>query len=309
LERFVFNVTNRCNFKCKMCFRGKSTAADLTCEDVEKVVGLLKRMGVKTIALTGGEPILSPRFEEVLKLTVKHGFGVGIVTNGWFYDDYVSLLERYRKDVHYIALSLDGHTAEVHDAVRRKGSFDRAVRAMEVFRDRGYKLHIGHILNRHNYPYLTDFCKFVAPHKPVLCLGRVIKTEANGSVQLTGEQESTLHAKIVMLFRMYKGMIFPTSSIGMSRELLFCTNFLTMEDITLRFDGKVVFCCDSPIEGPGPVLGDVRRERIDEIIPRFGRKLGEILSGRIEALAEGKRATNNNCDFCSRVLSGLGEAQ
>jgi MoaA/NifB/PqqE/SkfB family radical SAM enzyme len=309
MERFVFNLTNRCNFRCTTCFRGDVPVEDLSCTDVSRIIPVLARMGVKTIALTGGEPILSPCFEDVLKLIVKHGFGAGVVTNGWLYRDYASILDRYRQSIRYIALSLDGHTAALHDAVRKAGSFDRVMAAMRVFGDKGYKIHVGHILNRHNYSHMMDLCELLKPFHSVVCMGRVIKTKTNTSVQLTPEQESTLRARIHVLFQKYGGMISPTSSIGMSNQPLFCTNFFTMEDVTLRFDGKIVFCCDAPIEGPGPVLGDIRQESVDDIVPRFGRKLGQILSERLKACAEGKPETRNNCDFCSGVLSRLAGAE
>ncbi len=119
----MFNITNRCNFSCKTCLREKSSNQDLPLETIEKVIPTLRTLGVQHIALTGGEPIMHPEFENVLDIITAADIKISLVTNSWLYEKYLTCLEKHRDHVYYVAISLDGHNAELHDKNRIKRSF------------------------------------------------------------------------------------------------------------------------------------------------------------------------------------------
>src|SRR5262249_47464925 len=122
---FVLNITNRCNFKCGHCFREEASKEDLPLDTIEACLPTLRALGVQTLALTGGEPILHPRFPRVVELLARGGFRIGCVTNGWYTPRYLAAFEPHKDRIGYVALSLDGHDAEDHDRLRvQKGSFD-----------------------------------------------------------------------------------------------------------------------------------------------------------------------------------------
>ena len=70
-------------------------------------------------------------FLELVEYTVSRDMGVMINTNGWFVDaDMANRLKEI--GVFHVRVSIDGATANIHDSIRGgKGSFDRAVRAVE----------------------------------------------------------------------------------------------------------------------------------------------------------------------------------
>src|SRR5437763_5405860 len=57
------SVTDRCNFRCQYCMPAEGLpwlerAEILSFEEIARLVGLLARMGVASVRLTGGEPLV-----------------------------------------------------------------------------------------------------------------------------------------------------------------------------------------------------------------------------------------------------------
>lgn len=63
-------LTTDCNYKCKYCFaegeKDKNKRV-LDLEDLKKILLISKEFGITNIKLTGGEPLLYPKLEELLK--------------------------------------------------------------------------------------------------------------------------------------------------------------------------------------------------------------------------------------------------
>jgi MoaA/NifB/PqqE/SkfB family radical SAM enzyme len=305
MEKLVVNVTNRCNFKCGHCFREGATAEDLDIGLVESAIPDFQRVGIQQVNLTGGEPILHPRFADLLELFTRHGFRLGVVTNGWLADRYLETLAPYRPYVEFVAVSLDSHLRSEHDRLRRKGSFDRTVRAIDRFTAAGYAVPISHIVSTRTVDQLMAFGAFVKP-KPrsvEVNLGRVVSTPGNGDWQLDAAGLRRLRIAAGLLRRQLGPRLRFTASLGLSRSLGFCGNFSSMDSVSLRFDGAVLFCCDSIASNRGAVLGNLRDEPFPRILARFGDALRPILTRRLAAIVEGRAGTCNDCDFCNATLA------
>jgi MoaA/NifB/PqqE/SkfB family radical SAM enzyme len=86
-------------------------------------------MGITAVVFTGGEPILHPEFERILEVSAASDLKISFVTNGWHFDRVWPSILTHREAITHVAFSLDGATAETHDAWRGSGSFERVVRA------------------------------------------------------------------------------------------------------------------------------------------------------------------------------------
>ena len=63
-------LTTECNYKCKYCFTEGEKDKEkrfLDIEDLKKILLISKEFGITNIKLTGGEPLLYPDIEELLK--------------------------------------------------------------------------------------------------------------------------------------------------------------------------------------------------------------------------------------------------
>jgi len=81
------SLTDRCNFVCPYC-RGEKFCTpkgfEITDDHIGRVVKVFSEYGLKTVRLTGGEPLLRPDIVEVVKRISLYGVEIALTTNGFF---------------------------------------------------------------------------------------------------------------------------------------------------------------------------------------------------------------------------------
>ena len=139
-------VTSRCNLECVHCFSSTEdqTVNELSVEEVESVLDQLEKLGVQQVRLNGGEPLLHPRIDEILKALRHRRLRKVILTNGTLLDEEKTRLLKQSSVTPTV--SLDDSYANGHDLFRGvKGSFERTIEALEL-------------LNRHEVQYGINCC-------------------------------------------------------------------------------------------------------------------------------------------------------
>lgn len=105
-------------------------------------------MGLAHLVITGGEPLMFPDFDALVKAIDPQKFYITSDTNGWYLDHQKA---RHLKKIGLdkIQLSLDSLSASEHDAFRRMpGSHERAVRAIEASQDAGLNIILATVVTR-----------------------------------------------------------------------------------------------------------------------------------------------------------------
>ena len=123
LETLRVSVTDRCNFRCVYCMPKGAFGRDhvflerrelLTLEEIARVAGVFAGLGVRTVRLTGGEPLLRRNLEHlVAMLAAIPGLDVALTTNGALLADKAQALAH--AGLRRVNVSLDS----VDDAVFR----------------------------------------------------------------------------------------------------------------------------------------------------------------------------------------------
>jgi mycofactocin radical SAM maturase len=114
-------------------------------------------MQVFYVNIGGGEPTVRPDFWEMVDYATAHHVGVKFSTNGVRITPEVAT-RLASSDYVDVQISLDGATAEVNDAVRGRGSFAMAIRALENLADAGFAdAKISVVVTRHNVGQLDAF--------------------------------------------------------------------------------------------------------------------------------------------------------
>ena len=158
----LVHLTGACQCACPMCYQRVGTFTRRGCDpmDIELFEALLRQAGSflrrPLIHLYGGEPLLHPRFPEVLTLLSQHGFQATINTNGELLLPYASVLAK--GPVRMINVSLDA-MGTAHDELRRRpGLFDQALQGMRALRarDGGISLNVNYVVNSRNARTLWD---------------------------------------------------------------------------------------------------------------------------------------------------------
>lgn len=166
IRQLFLYVTDRCGLRCEQCLY-KTTLAnrELKFEDAVSFAEDFYTMGARKLTLIGGEPLLfgGPRRTTASAELVGEAAAMGyqyirLDTNG---QQRLSLLDddRLRK-LSNLAVSIDGHTAEINNPVRGRNTFARAVRFATRAVDLGYHTTITACVHRGNVDRLDEMIEF-----------------------------------------------------------------------------------------------------------------------------------------------------
>lgn len=173
-ERFFtlqWHLTALCDQHCKHCYMYDSdTYTDelkkpLSLEQYKMVIDdfsqATKEWDVKgRIVFTGGDPLLRKDLFEVLKYAKSMGFILGILGNPYHLDiETVKKLKDF--GISFYQISIDG-LEEIHDILRRKGSFKESIRALRLLKWAGIKTKVMFTLSKLNVKELLKVMNIVA---------------------------------------------------------------------------------------------------------------------------------------------------
>jgi MoaA/NifB/PqqE/SkfB family radical SAM enzyme len=133
--QMTLSLTNRCNFKCDYCDIPLQRREELETAEWCRMIDELAAGGMGRASLIGGEPLLREDAGAIIAHLRARGVHSAMNTNGWFVEDRIDDVAR----LDLACVTLDG-PPEVHDAQRRRGSYDRAVRAIELLVARGVRV-------------------------------------------------------------------------------------------------------------------------------------------------------------------------
>ena len=155
----TWELTYACNLSCVHCLSGsgRRDPAELSTAECAAVIDELERMQVFYVNIGGGEPTVRPDFWQLVDYATAHHVGVKFSTNGVKITPQVAR-RLTGSDYIDVQISLDGATAEVNDAVRGRGSFELATRAMRNLANAGFAgFKISVVMTRQNVSQLDAF--------------------------------------------------------------------------------------------------------------------------------------------------------
>ena len=158
--RILIDVTSECSFQCPFCSVAGSHN-ELTLEDVTPLVEQVKKCKPALFTISGGEPLLN---KDVVLYMVKElsqikEIGLYTFTTGTVVTkEYAQQL--YDAGLRFARVSLDGHTAEVHDAIRGKGTFEKTVEGIKNLREAGIHVTAATMICKMNYQYYGEIKEF-----------------------------------------------------------------------------------------------------------------------------------------------------
>lgn len=129
-------ATYGCNFSCAYCEASAGTPAEneLTTQEALAMVDDLSSMGVKRLAVSGGEPLVRSDIIDIMSHAHASGINLGLVSNGYFVEELWEDLRHFNYFLYYT--SIDG-LPEQHDRTRKPGSFSRVMKSLELFSSKG----------------------------------------------------------------------------------------------------------------------------------------------------------------------------
>jgi MoaA/NifB/PqqE/SkfB family radical SAM enzyme len=153
----ALELTLRCPCRCQTCgsHAGAPRARELDHDEWLGVIGSLADLGCRRITLMGGEPLLYPRWIDLVRAGRARDMLVDLISCGQGLDESVALAMR-DCGLHSVTISIDG-LADTHDAQRRvSGCFEQALRAIRFVDRAGLKVGVTSQVNQGNLSELES---------------------------------------------------------------------------------------------------------------------------------------------------------
>ena len=149
----AWEVTRSCMLACKHCraaAQAKKYQDELSTEECFKLLDNIASFSKPIIILTGGEPMLRPDIYEIAAHATSLGLRVVMAPCGALLDDE-STAKILKSGINHISISLDGATAEEHDAFRGvEGAFAGSIKGIEAAKRAGLDFQINTTITQHN---------------------------------------------------------------------------------------------------------------------------------------------------------------
>lgn len=168
-----FGITSKCNLRCKHCYDDAEEHIHMSFDHItavlDKFLSFCHRFNrAPMFWITGGEPTIHPQFWEILNYITEQTNQLdteclaALLSNGITLDqDFIQKLEAHPLRI-YVQVSVDGASAETHDAIRGKGSFEKAIRALTLLQPTSIETHMHFVVHKQNYEdgfRMTDLAK------------------------------------------------------------------------------------------------------------------------------------------------------
>jgi len=129
-----YYVTYRCNATCSFCDIWEKPSPYITLQNFKENLRDLKKLGVKVIDFTGGEPLLHRELDVLLDEAKKAGMITTVTTNCLLYPKYA---ERLKGKIDMFHFSLDSPDEEEHNLSRGVKCFDKVMESIAIAKANG----------------------------------------------------------------------------------------------------------------------------------------------------------------------------
>jgi GTP 3',8-cyclase len=160
------SITDRCNMRCVYCMPTNNNEwfeqnDILVYDEIVRLARILARLGIEKIRITGGEPLVRPKLEDLIrKLSNLDGIkSISMTTNGLFLRDKVMQLRD--AGLNSINVSLDTFKEDRFKAITGVQGLDNVVSAMYAAENAGLEVKVNTVIIRGwNDDEIVDFAKF-----------------------------------------------------------------------------------------------------------------------------------------------------
>ena len=160
------SVTDRCNMRCGYCMPKNNTkwfdsTEVLSFEEIIRLSSIFANLGVEKIRITGGEPLVRPLIENLIKSIAKipHIKSIGLTTNGLLLSDRVKKLKS--SGLNSVNISLDSFKEDRFKMMTGINGLDKVISSIQKAKDAGLDVKINTVVVRGwNDDEVVEFANF-----------------------------------------------------------------------------------------------------------------------------------------------------
>ena len=201
---FYYEITQACDLVCKHCRASAQEQAasdelptELSLRLIDQVASFPRK---PHLVFTGGDPLKRADLFELLRYAVSKELLVALTPSATPLATRQAFEEAKQAGVQAFGISLDGATAEIHDAFRGfEGSFDKTTEMLENAQSLGIPVQVNTSITRRNVDFVDDIAEYLTQFPGVAMwslfflvpVGRGIEEE-----RITAEEYETVFAKL-----------------------------------------------------------------------------------------------------------------
>jgi len=162
-----YYLTYRCNATCSFCDIWERPSPYVNLETAKQNFADLKRLGVKVIDFTGGEPLLHREVDLLLKEAKRLGFITTLTTNALLYPKWAKKLKGLVDMLHF---SLDSPIEDEHNESRGVNCFSQVQESIQIAKEIGERPDIIFTVFKHNLHHIKAMWEEYAMQKNLVLI-------------------------------------------------------------------------------------------------------------------------------------------
>lgn len=165
-RKLRISLTDKCNMKCIYCMptgniKWINNKEILNFTEITRIVSILAELGITKIRLTGGEPLLRPSLDTLIRdlIKIENIETISMTTNGFLLEENINQLKL--AGLNSLNISLDTFKEERFRTLNGISNLNKVLRGIRKARELGIKIKINTVIIRDwNDDEIINFVKF-----------------------------------------------------------------------------------------------------------------------------------------------------
>ena len=156
------NITNRCVNRCIYCLKHTFPQVDLDINKIEEVINDCYILGIKSIIISGGEPLIRDDIYDILKMINSYNMSISLITSLAVERDWTRILE----NVSRINISYDADNEDVYRRTRGIGELHQVKAGLSdissMIKSYNIQFNVWTVLSKMNEDNIDDIKSFIS---------------------------------------------------------------------------------------------------------------------------------------------------